>query len=167
MGHSVATPLWKNVMMTLTLPKWGLGESFETPKNLELDCRGQNILPWGNLYIIGKFLKRKCRKWPRMNHSDTCITSYVWKKGRESNCKFDSRPLKVRNRPDPGVFRWSATHRWKALKESYKFASNLIPIRGLSKELWAAKVPGIQTGIVSRQFRDSSLGLPRKNVIWM
>jgi hypothetical protein len=29
----------------------------------------------------------------------------------------------------------NATHRWKAFKESYKFASNLVPIEGLSNEL--------------------------------
>ncbi len=49
--------------------------------------------------------------------------------------KEDPGPLKVGNRPDPGVCRGSATHRWKALKESYKFASDLVPIRGLNKEL--------------------------------
>jgi hypothetical protein len=56
---------------------------------------------------------------------------------------LNSRPLKVRNRPDPGVCRWSATHRWKAFKESYKFASDLIPIQALSKELWTHKVLGV------------------------
>jgi hypothetical protein len=71
-----------------------------------------------------------------------CNTSYGWKKGWESNWQFDSRPLKVRNRSDPGVCRQSATHRWKALEESYNFASDLIPIRGWSWELWAPKVPG-------------------------
>jgi hypothetical protein len=54
------------------------------------------------------------------------------------------RPLKVGNRSDPGVCRWSATHCWKALKESYKFAWNLIPFRGLNRELWAPKVLGVQ-----------------------
>jgi len=49
--------------------------------------------------------------------------------------KRKARPLKVENRPDPNVCRWSATHPWKALKESYKFALNLIPIGSLSKEL--------------------------------
>jgi hypothetical protein len=61
---------------------------------------------------------------------DICNTSYGKKKGQ-----FDSRPLKVRNRPNPGAFRWSTTHHWKALDENYNFASNLIPIGGLSKEL--------------------------------
>jgi hypothetical protein len=44
-------------------------------------------------------------------------------------------PLKVGNQPDPGVCKWNVTHRWKALKESYKFALDLIPIEGLNKEL--------------------------------
>jgi hypothetical protein len=61
----------------------------------------------------------------------------------------DSRPLKVANRPNPGVFRWSVTHPWKTLKERYKFASDLILIGDLSKELWAAKVLGIWTRTVS------------------
>jgi hypothetical protein len=84
-----------------------------------------------------------------MSHLDICSTSYGRKKGRESNRQFDSRPLKVGNQPDFGVCRWSVTHRWKALKESYKFALDLIPIGGLSKKLRMPKVPGVQTGTVS------------------
>jgi len=93
-------------------------------------------------------LKCGCRKWPRMSHSGICNTSYGRKKDRESNWQFDSRPLKVGNRPDPGVCKWSATHRWKALEESYEFALDLIPIRGLNRELWASKVPRVQSRTV-------------------
>jgi hypothetical protein len=121
----------------------GTWESSRTPKNLELDCRGQNTSPWNVFYTFWKVLKRRCRKWPGMSHSDICSTSYVRKKGRESNWQFDSRPLKVGNRSNLGACRQSAIHRWKALKESYKFALNLILIGGLSKELWAAKVLGV------------------------
>ncbi len=70
-----------------------------------------------------------------MSHLDIYNTSYVQKKGRESNWQLDSRPLKIRNQPDPGVCRQSATHCWKALKESHKFALDLIPIGDLNKEL--------------------------------
>jgi hypothetical protein len=74
----------------------------------------------------------------------------LWQKeGQEWNWQFDSRPLKVGNRPNPSVCRWSAKHLWKALKESYKFALDLIPIGGLNKKLWARKVPRIQTRTVS------------------
>jgi len=93
-------------------------------------------------------LKCKCPKWPCMSHLDICNTSYGWKKGRESNWQFDSRPLKVENRPDPAVCRWSATHRWKALREGYKFALDLVPIRGWNEKLWTPKVSGVQTGTI-------------------
>jgi hypothetical protein len=94
-------------------------------------------------------LKCRCSKWPHMSHLDICSSSYGQKKGRESNWQFDSRPLKVGNRPESDVFRRSATWRWKALKESYKIASNLIPIRGLSKKLWMPKVSGVQIETIS------------------
>jgi hypothetical protein len=63
--------------------------------------------------------------------------------------RVNSRPLKLGNRPDPGVCRWSATHHWKNLKESYNFTSDLVPIGGWSEKLWTPKVPGVQTRIVS------------------
>jgi hypothetical protein len=84
-----------------------------------------------------------------MGHLDIFSISYGKKKGRESNWQFDSRPLKVRNRPESDAFRSNATHRWKALKESYKFTLDFIPIRGLSKELWLRKVSRVQTGTIS------------------
>jgi hypothetical protein len=127
----------------------GTWESSMTLEVLEFDCRGQNISHWGVLYIIEKLLKCRCRKWSPMGHLDICSTSYDKKKGRESNWHVDLRPLKVGNWPNPGVCSWSATHRWKALQENYKFALDFIPIGGLSKELWSCKVSRVQTGIVS------------------
>jgi hypothetical protein len=70
-----------------------------------------------------------------MSHLDIYNRSNGKKKGRESNWQFDSRPLKVGNRPDPGACKWSAAHCWKALEKNYKFALDLIPIGGLGKEL--------------------------------
>jgi len=94
-------------------------------------------------------LKCRCRKWPRMGHLDICSTSYGKKKGQKSNCQFDSQPLKVENRPDLNACRSSATHSWKALKENYKFALNLIPIRSMSKKLWSLKILEVQTRTIS------------------
>jgi hypothetical protein len=76
---------------------------------------------------------------------------------RESNWQFDSRRLKVRNRPDFPTFRQRATYRWKALDEGYNFASNLIVIRGLYKKLCALKVVGVLVVGIS----GLSLGSPR------
>jgi hypothetical protein len=139
-------------------PKVGDSESFGTPELLELDSRGQNTLHWGVLYINGKVLKCRCPKWPRMSHLDICIPSYGQKKGRESNWHFDSRPLKIGNRPLPEVVRWSATGHWKALEERYNFGSDLTLIKGRSQELWVSKVSRVQPGIVSGLL----LGSPEK-----
>jgi len=133
-------------------------ESSGTPRNLEDDLRGQISWPWCFLYINGKVLKRRCPKWPRMGHLDICSPSYGQKKGRESNCQFDSRPLKVRNRPLPDVASSSATQRWKALDESYNFGLDLVPIWVQGEELWSSKVLGLQPGTVS----GLQLGSPRK-----
>jgi hypothetical protein len=128
-----ATPLLEECEDDTHTPKMGTWESSGTPKTSKLDCRNQNTLLWGVLNIIGKLSKCRCRKWPCTSHLNICSMSYGKKKGQESNWQFDSWPLKVRNRPNPDVCRWIATHCWKALKESYNFASHLIPIRGLSK----------------------------------
>jgi hypothetical protein len=89
-------------------------------------------------------LKWRCPKWPHIGHLDTYSLSYGQKKGQESNWQFDSRPLKVKNRPVPDM-RWgSATQRWKALEEGYKFGLDLVPIGGWGEKLWCPKVLGIQ-----------------------
>ncbi len=132
-----------SVRMKLTLPKVGTWSPPGLPKLQSSIVGVKNTLAWDVLYTIGNFLKCRCRKWPRTSHLDICSTSYGRKKGQESNWQFDSRPIKVGNRPNLSVCRWSATHRWKALEESYKFASDLILILRLSWELWAPKVPRI------------------------
>ncbi len=45
-------------------------ESFGTPECLEFDSKAQNTLHWGVLGVIGKVLKRRYRKWPRIGHLD-------------------------------------------------------------------------------------------------
>jgi len=109
-------------------PKSGKMESSGTPENSEDDLRGQISLHWCVLYGNGKVLKCRCSKWPRMGHLDIYSLSYGQKKGRESNCQFDSRPLKVKNRPLPDVVSRSATRRWKALDKSYNFGLDLVLI---------------------------------------
>jgi hypothetical protein len=147
----VATPLWPSVGVKPNTSKVGDSESFGTPECLELDSKDQNTSHWGVLDVIGKVLKRRYRKWSRIDHLNICHPSYGQKKGRESNWQFDSRPLKVKNRSLPDVRIESATWRWKDLDEGYNFGSDLVAIRLYSLELWAFKVPGLQP----RQFRDN------------
>ncbi len=94
---------------------------------------------------LEKVLKCRCPKWPRMSHLDMCSPSYGRKKGWESNWQFDSRPLKVRNRPLPDVCSRSAIWRWNALFEGYKFGLDLVLIGGWGEELRSPKVLGVQT----------------------
>jgi len=145
-----------------TWKSWRFGAS-ETPECLELNSKAQNTSHWGVLDVIGKVLKRRYRKWPRIGHSDICSPSYGQKKGRESNWQFDSRPLKFGNRPLPDVRIESATRCWKDLDEGYNFGSNLVAIGLHSQELWLFKVLGVQP----RQFWDSISGVPTKCAIWM
>jgi len=160
---NVAIPLWPSVGVKPNTPKVGDLESSGTPECLEFDNKGQNTSHWGVLGVIEKVLKRRYRKWPRIGHLDICSLSYGQKKGRESNWQFDSRPLKVGNRPLFDLRIESAIRRWKDLDEGYKFGLDLVAIRLRSRGLWALKVPGLQPG----QFRDSNLGVPRKRAIRM
>jgi hypothetical protein len=146
-----------------TLGKVGGLESSGTPECSELNSKAQNTSHWGVLGVIGKVLKLRYRKWPRIGNLNICSPSYGQKKGRESNWQFDSRPLKVVNRPLPDVALKSATRHWKALDESYNIDSQLVPIRVWGEELWPFKVPGVQLG----HFRDSILGVPTRCAIRM
>jgi hypothetical protein len=109
----------------------------------------------GVLYIIENLLERRFLKWAHIVHLEIWNTSYGQKKGRESNCQFDSRPKKVGNRLDLLNFRRRATYRWKALDESYNFVLDCVLIRGLLAKLWGSKVAGVPAGAIS--------GLPHRN----
>jgi hypothetical protein len=126
-----------------------------TPKTSESDLRGQNSMACGIIYIIEKLLERRCLKWSWIAHLDT---SYDQKKGRESNCQFDFRPEKVKNRPDLLICRQRATYRWKDLDESYNFSLNRTSIRDALAKLWGSKVAGDPAGAIS----GLPLGSPKR-----
>ncbi len=114
------------------------------PNFSKSDYRGQNPLHWWFIYIIGNFFERRCLKWTRMTHLETSNTSYGQMKG------WESRLVKVKNRPNSLVFRWRATYHWKALNEGYNFAWNLIVIGSLHAKLWAPKIKGVLVVRISR-----------------
>jgi hypothetical protein len=133
--------VWGNKPPTLLseLPLWEL-ESQRIPESLEGDYRGQNSLDWRVPYTNEKFLERTCLKWAYMTHLGTENINYGPKKGRESNGQFDSRPLKVKNRPNSLACKWCATYCWKALNEGYSFSSDFISIGSLHTKLWVSKI---------------------------
>jgi len=88
-------------------------------------------------------------------------TSYGQRKGRELNCQFDSRPLKVGNRPDFVPWRCHATYCWKTFDKGYNFGLDLTSIGGLHTKLWVSKGTGVQIlGI-------SQVGVSGQNDIWL
>jgi len=73
---------------------------------------------------------------------------YGQKKGWESNWQFDSRPLKVENRPDFLACMWLHTSsQSKVCTQSYG------PPKSRKSQLW--------------KFRDSHLGVSGQNNIWV
>jgi hypothetical protein len=154
-NNGVAPLLWPSVGVKPNTWKSRELESFGTPECSKLNSKAQNTLPWGVLNVIGKVSKWRCPKWPLIGHLDICSPSYGQKKGRESNWQFDSRPLKVGNRPVLNVRSGSATLRWKALFEGYKIGSDLVTIRSRGEELWLSKVPRVQLGHIRDNFGTS------------
>jgi len=68
------------------------------------------------------------------------------------------------------MWRWCATYHWKVLDEVYNFILDPISIKGLHTKLWAPKVMGVPIVGISRllwEFRDSHLGVPTQNDIWV
>jgi hypothetical protein len=80
-----------------------------------------------------------------MIHLDIRNINYGQKKSRNSNRQFDSRPLKVRSRPDFLLCRWRVTYRLEALDKGYNSVIDFISIEGLHTKLWAPKVAGLPT----------------------
>jgi hypothetical protein len=152
----------------------GVGESWSpkrTPKTSESVLRGQNSMDGCALYINEKVLKCRCPKWARIAHLDIWNTSYGQKKAQELNSQdsasFDSRPLKVGNRPKILDCRKRATYRWKGLDETYNFALDSESIEGLLRKLWSFKVVGVPKmrdfGTPTRESRESR----DEMAIWM
>jgi hypothetical protein len=76
---------------------------------------------------------------------------------------FDSRPLKVKNRPYFLVCRWHATYLWKDLDEGYNIALDSSQSKVCTQSYGAPKLWESQLW----EFRDSHLRVSGQNAIWM
>jgi hypothetical protein len=137
-------------------------ESSGTPECLELDNKAQNTSHWGVLGVIGKVLKLRYRKWPRIGHLDIYRPSYGQKKVRESNWQFDSRPLKVENRPRPP--NWECDTELERSRQGLQVWFRPRCDQILQSGVMSSQSPGTPPGTVSGQ---SNLGVPGKRAIWM
>jgi len=84
----------------------------------------------------------------------------LWPKER---WQFNSRPKKVKNRPDLLSCRQRAIYRWKALDESYNFFLDHTSIRGLLAKLWGSKVTGVPASAILGVPVGAISGLPCEN----
>jgi hypothetical protein len=157
----VATPLWGKCEVATHIPKNGTCEPSETPQNSEHNRRGQNTSHWDVLYTVGKVLKFRCPKWPRMSHLDISNISYGRKKGRESNWQFDSRPQKVGNRLAPGVCRGVRQTVEKLSRRATSLLQTLSQSEVRARSYEHPKSRESKPG----QFRDSTLGVPGQRAI--
>jgi hypothetical protein len=159
-GVHVATPLWPSVGVKPNTPKVGDLESFGTPERLGFDSKAQNTSMWGVLGVIGKVLKRKYRKWPRIGHLDICNPRYGQKKGRESNWQFDSRPLKVKSRELTSSRRpnWKCDRSFERSRRGLQvwFGPHCDQIS--QSRVMSSRSPGTPTGTIS----ELQLGSPGK-----
>ncbi len=105
----------------------------------------------------------KCLNWAHMTHLDTSNTNYGQKKGRESNCQFDSWPLKVKNHPDFLVCMWHATYHWKNLEK----ATTVLQTSSQSEVCTQSYGPPKSWKSQLWEFQDSHLGVPGQNDIWV
>jgi hypothetical protein len=86
---------------------------------------------------------RKCKRvWgnePPHSQMNSTLRVGVQMDSQIFRGRFDSRPLKVKNRPDFLACKWCATYHWKVLDKGYNFALDFASIRGLHIKLWAPK----------------------------
>jgi hypothetical protein len=147
----VATPLWPSVGVKPNTSKVGDLESSGTPECLEFDSKAQNTSHWGVLGVIGKVLKRRYRKWPRIGHLDICSPSYGKKEGLGVKLAIWLPTTKSRESTSSRHLIWGCDMSLERSERGLQvwFRSRRDQIR--SRELWAPKASGLQPG----QFWDN------------
>jgi hypothetical protein len=153
LGVTFALPRVRKWTHTLPNVLWEL-ESLWSSESSKKYFKGQNSVNKRFSYTIGKLLKGRCLKWACMTHFE--YLKHMWwpKKGSGVKCQFDSRPLKVKNRPEINAWRWRAIYCWKDLDEGYNFSLDFTSIEGL-KKIMAFQSVG------SPNFGNSQLGSPK------
>jgi hypothetical protein len=150
--------------MKPNIPKVGDLESSGTPECLEFNNKAQNYSHWDVLGVIGKVLKRRYRKWPRIGHLDIFSPSYGQKKGRESVWLPTTKSRESTSSRHP-IWKCDTSLERSRRGLQLWFRPRCDPT--LQSGVMSSQSPGTPTGIVSEQFRDSNLGVPGKRAIWM
>jgi hypothetical protein len=120
-------------------------ESSGTPECSEFDSKAQNTSHWGVLGVIGKVLKCRYRKWPRIGHLDICRPSYGQKKGLPTIKSRESTSFQPLNwKCDTSLERWR-----RGLQVWFRPRCDQTSQSGVM----SSQSPGTPPGTVSGQFR--------------
>jgi hypothetical protein len=162
-GMSVATPLWPSVGVKPNTSKVGDLESSKTPECLEFNRKAQNTSHWGVLGVIGKVLKRRYRKWPRIGHLDICSPGYGQKKGRESNYQLPT--TKSRESTSSRPPNWECNTSLERSRQGLQVWFRPCCDQTLQSGVMSSQSPGTPPETLSRQIsglQPRSPGSPRK-----
>jgi hypothetical protein len=140
---------------------WDL-ESSGTLECSEFDSKAQNTLHGGVLGVIGKVLKRRYRKWPRIGHLDICSSSYGQKKGRESVWLLATKTRESTSSRPPN---WECDTSLKRSRRALQVWFRPRCDQTLQLGVMSSQSPETPPGTVSGQFRDSNPGVPGKSDI--
>jgi hypothetical protein len=161
MSPNVATPLRRSVRMTFTLPKWGLGSPSGLPKTQSSIARVKT--PCLEMFFI--LLQRSWNV-----DVENGLAWVIWTSAAQVMCERRARSQIGNLTPNhkksgidlTPVCVGGVQHTVEKLSRR---ATSLLQTSSRSevwKELWAAKVPGVQTEIVSGLL----LGSPKKKCHW-
>jgi hypothetical protein len=144
-------------------------ESSGTPECSELNSKAQNTSHWGVLGVIGKVLKRRYRKWPRIGHLNICSPSYGQKKGRGVKLVVWLPTTKSRESTSSRPPNWKCNTSLERSRRGLQVWFRPRRDQTSQSGVMSSQSPGTPPGTISGQFRDSNPGVPGvpgKSDIW-
>jgi hypothetical protein len=151
----VATLLWESGRMKLTFPKLGLGSPPRLSKLQSSIAKVKTPRIWVLFISLESY---------RSVHVENGLAWAIWtlqhklwqKKRSKIKLAIWLSTIKSQESTQPRCVQVECDTPLESLKDSYKFALDLIPIEGLSKELWPCQVLRVQTETVSELLLGSS-----------
>jgi hypothetical protein len=153
---------------SLTLGKSEDLESSGTPECLEFDNKAQNTSHWGFLGVIEKVLKRRYRKWPRIDRLNICSPSYGQKKGQGVKLAVWLSTTKSRESTSSRPPNWECDTSLERSRRGLQVWFRPRRDQTSQSGVMTCHSPGTPPKTVSGQFRDSNpgvLGVPGKSDI--
>jgi hypothetical protein len=148
-------------------PKVGDLESSGTPECLEFNSKTQKTSHWGVLWCHWKGLEAQILKMAS-HWSFGHMQPKLWAKERPGvKLPVWLPTTKSRESTSSRHLIWECDMALERSRRGIQLWCRPRCDRILQSGVMSSQSPGTPTGIVSRQFRDSNLGVPRRWAIWM